>query len=261
MGLVASVPSSATAQTALTPADQAAIRQASDRGAMIYAYDQAAWQGTDDMLAKIPHPEQAVGGWIVDGPAAAPELVFFDKDQAHPHAVYVADFKDNRLVSSRVLGASDNTSLSADRVRLIHARAIAIAALEAGKVPRCSGSPYNTVVLPPAAPGEPVLVYILTPQTNNATIPFGGHYLIPVSAEGKAGEIRHFAKSCAVFPMTQKGKGTPEAAFITHLLDPTPTEIHVFSSLTLHLPVYVGTTDKRVWEVAGDRISLVDPKP
>ena len=261
IGLVAAAPSGAMAQAAaLTQADQAAIRQASDRGALLYAYDQAAWHGTDDMLAKLGDPKDRVGGWIVDGPAASPELVFFDKDEAHPHAVYVADFKDNRLVSSRVLGAGDDTSLSANRLRLIHARAIGIAALEASKEPRCSENSYNTVVLPPAAPGDPVLVYILTPQTSNDTIPFGGHYLIPVSVDGKPGPIRHFAKSCAVFPMPQKGKGAPVATYITHLLDPTPTEIHVFSSLTLHLPVYVGTSDNRVWSVEGARIGLVDPK-
>lgn len=76
----------------MSSAEQAAVQQALDRGTLIYAYDQAAWHGTDDMLAKIENPNEVLGGWIVDGPVNAPELVFYDKDEADPHAVYVAQF-------------------------------------------------------------------------------------------------------------------------------------------------------------------------
>jgi hypothetical protein len=47
------------------------------------------------------------------------------------------------------------------------------------------------------------------------------------------------------------------ALFITHLLDPVPTEIHVFSSLVAHVPVMVGTRDGRIWAVDGTRIAPV----
>jgi len=48
--------------------------------------------------------------WIVDGPRETPEIVFFDTNEAEPHAVYIAHFKDNKLVSSRVLGTGDDTT-------------------------------------------------------------------------------------------------------------------------------------------------------
>ena len=44
--------------------------------------------------------------------------------------------------------------------------------------------------------------------------------------------------------------------FITGLIDPVPTEVHVFSSLALHLPVGVITPGPppRIWPVAGSEI-------
>ena len=104
-----------------------------------------------------------------------------------------------------------------------------------------------------------MLVYLLTPQTSNDSLPFGGHYLTEVSADGKVGPFRHFTKSCAEFPINgdDKSKGEPNALIITHLLDPIPTEIHVFSSLSIHKRLYV-LTKKRVWGVEGNQIYLVD---
>lgn len=249
----------APAQDKMTATEEATVVRALNRGAVIYAYDQAAWHGTDDMVAKVPHWQEVLGGWIVDGPIQTPEIIFFDKNEAEPHAVYVADFRDNKLVSSRVLGTGDDTTLSPERLRMIRARELAINALAASNEPRCKGKPYNTVVLPPEKPGSPILVYLLTPQTSNDSLPFGGHYLTEVSAEGKVGPFRHFAKSCAEFPINggDKSKGEPDALIITHLLDPTPTEIHVFSSLSIHKRLYV-LTKKRVWRVEGNQIYLID---
>ncbi|WP_176498171.1 hypothetical protein [Sphingomonas sp. HMP6] len=243
----------------VTAVDQQAIDQARERGTLIYAYDQAAWHGTDDLRAKIADLSAKAGGWIVDGNAATPQLVFVDKNRADPHAIYVADFRDNKLVSSKLLGPGDDTKISPARKRMIAARDTAMAALVASGQKRCIDKPFNTVILPPKVPSGSILVYFLTPQPDNDTIPFGGHFLIEVSADGKAGPVRSFAKSCALFPLREQGEGTPEALTISHLLDPTPTEIHVFSSLTAHIPVYVMMVQNdRIWSVAGSRIQLLD---
>jgi hypothetical protein len=248
---------------AISSADQAAIGLAVDRGALMYAYDQAAWHGTDDARAKLPDLTVS-GGWIVDGPANAPEIVFYDKDAADPHAVYVADFRDGKLVSSRVIGPSDDRTLSPARQALIAAVRAARAKLVAAGAKPCAAAPFNVVVLPPSTPGGATLVYFLTPQTKNEAVPLGGHYRIEVGPDGKVGEMRSFTHSCIDMP-TRGGSagGVPAggklaAGFVTHLLDPVPTEIHVFSSLAARLPLFVGTTqNRRVWAVEGSRIRLV----
>src|SRR5690349_24950432 len=91
--------------------------------------------------------------------------------------------------------------------------------------------------------------------------PFGGHYLIPVDPSGRAGAARRFAKTCIEIGRLPGASGSePAALVISHLLDPIPTEIHVFSSLVARLPVFVATLDKRVWIVDGTRIRLVPAK-
>lgn len=220
-------------------ADEAAlIQRASDRGKLIYAYDQAAWHGTDDMRERISKPEKSIGGWIVDGPAATPTLIFFDQNVENPQAVYVAQFRDNKLVSARVLGEGDDRSLSPERKRMIAARSAALTAWSRDPDAfACSERSVNTVVLPPERPGGPMLVYILSPQTENDAIPFGGHFLVEVGADGKAGTVRGFTKSCLTIPLSQ-GSGAA-AIGVSHLLDPVPTEIHVFSSYAAKMPVVV----------------------
>lgn len=262
IGLILAAPGIGVAQqTGISASNEASIQHAVERGRMIYAYDQAAWHGTDDMLTMVSHPETLIGGWIVDGPADAPELVFFDKNEADPHAVYVAQFRNNKLASSRLLGFSDETKLSPERIRLIRTRKTALDSFFASKVERCTERSYNTVVLPPSLPGGPTLVYVLTPQTDNDTMPFGGHYLIEVASDGKASAPRPFTKSCISLPLRDKGTDAPAALTITHLLDPVPTEIHVFTSLSAHMPIFVLTTQNRLsWTVEGGRISTLDLK-
>jgi hypothetical protein len=242
-----------------TPAEQARVRQVLERGNLIYAYDQVAWHGTDDMRAKLKDAEAKVGGWIADGPASGPELVFFDKDPSDPKALYVARFKSDGSISGKVLGDGDDRSLSAERKRLIAAQRTARESLDPKRAQPCSSRPFNTIVLPPETPGGPVLVYFLTPQTDSDAIPFGGHYLVEVSPEGKAGPTRRFTKSCLDMPFRKAGVPAPAAIGVSHLLDPVPTEIHVFSSLAARLPVMVMATKKKVWMVAGDRIRPIDP--
>ncbi|ATY33576.1 hypothetical protein [Sphingomonas psychrotolerans] len=233
-----------------------ALQAAIERGRLLYSYDQAAWHGTDDMLGKIKKPQERLGGWIVDGPPESAELVFYDQNTADPHAVYVATFNGSKLLSSRVLGPGEDRSLTPQRKRMIAAVRTATAALEASQVKRCVEKPFNTVVLPPASANDPVSVYYLTPQIDTKVIPFGGHYRVDVSADNKAGPVRAFTKSCIAFPIEPPGKSKNAKSTIltiTHLLDPTPTEIHVFSSLVAGRLVMVITAAERIWSVDGDR--------
>lgn len=243
------------AAVSLSDADVAAVQRALDRGAIIYAYDQAAWHGTDDMLVKIPNAANVVGGWIVDGPANTPEIIFFDRNAEDPKALYVAQFRDHQLVSSRVLGSGEDRTLNADRRALIAARAAALASLQKKPLFACSDRPFNTVVLPPSSSGGPTLVYFLTPQIEVDAIPLGGHHLVEVVG-GKVSATRSFTKSC-ITPKPDPKEGSPAALMITHLLDPVPTEIHVFSSLAARKPVYVSTPDARIWAVEGYQVRPV----
>lgn len=251
-------PKQPVAAPVVSPAEAAQLREIARRGALIYAYDQAAWHGTDDMTVKLPDYQSRIGGWIVDGPAEAAELIFFDRAGTRP--VYTARFRDGKLVSGEV-ATTAATELSASRRRLIAARKAGLDALTGSGSKGCSEAPMNSVVLPAAAPGEPTLVYVLTPQRVMEAFPFGGHYLIPVDPSGRAGKVRRFTNTCLEISLSEIPKGgTPAALGVTHLLDRVPTEIHVFSSLAARVPVIVGTRDGRTWSVDGSAISLIGKK-
>lgn len=243
-------------QPRVSAAEQAAIDLALARGRLIYAYDQAAWHGTDDMLAKIEHPETKVRAWIVDGPADAPTLIFFDQDRDDPHAVYVAQFRDGKLTSGRVLGPGDDRTLSPARKAMITARARALEAWQAAKPLYCSDKHPNTVVLPPERPGGPFLVYVMTPQTETGSYPFGGHFRVEVGADGTVGASRSFTNSCLSIPVSDKDGFVT----VTYLLDPVPTEIHVFTAMATQRGVVVVTGADRLWAIDGGTITPIAVK-
>ena len=249
----------------------AAVQLALDRGQLLYAYDHAAWHGTDDFRAKAQaagtwdEVGARSGGWIVDGSAGEPEIVFYDRDRQNPGALYVARFTHGgtRLVESRLVSPDEQSPITPERRRLIDAQHLAYEAIAATDSRLCAEARPNTVVLPPATPSEPVLVYFLTPQTETGKFPLGGHYRVEVAPNGTAGPIRSFTKSCLTM---QVGDNRPVALQVSHLLDPTPTEIHVFFMFATKLPLYVATTSNgRLWVVessAGQaRIRTIEPTP
>jgi hypothetical protein len=79
----------------------------------------------------------------------------------------------------------------------------------------------------------------------------GGAYRVETDWRGsRVLSKRAFSKACIPMPTG------PDAAsvVVTHLLDPHPTEIHVFLSLLSSQPIFVGTIENRLlWVVkAGD---------
>jgi hypothetical protein len=260
-GLLAAAPAPAPPPKPLTQGEQELVARALERGTLIYAYDQAAWHGTDDLREKMGGKLTGIGGWVVDGPAEAPHLVMIDADEKEPHAVYEADFAAGKLVRSHLFTAREDRRLSPARLPLVAALRTAREALVKAKVGLCKPHPFNTVVLPGAA-SSPTLVYFLTPQTSTEAVPLAGHYLIEVSADGRAGPVQRFTKAdCMEMPLNSKA-GPSEGIGMTDLLHKVPTEVQVFTSLTAHVPVYVGTAaSHRLWKVEGAKIGALADLP
>ena len=122
---------------------------------------------------------------------------------------------------------------------------------------RCDDAPFNVAAIPPASPEAPIDVYLLTPQVAKGAFPYGGHYRLSVGADGKVAGERAFTKSCITMATDDRQAA---AMVVSHLLDPVPTEIHVFTALTAGLPVYVAVEGDRLYEVTGERVRLVRQK-
>ena len=101
------------------------------------------------------------------------------------------------------------------------------------------------------------------PQETLDEVPLGGHYRFEV-LDGKIVDSRTFTNSCISLPTGADDEGNkPAGLTISHLLDPIPTEIHVFSTYAARVPIYVITSqNERIWvsEVSGgkSRVRLIE---
>jgi hypothetical protein len=243
---VASAPATAK-DLAVTEGETAALQLALDRGLAIYRYDQAAWHTTDTMLKDVKDPKAAgVRGWVVTKVDGGHLTTFWAPQGDGFRGVYSAIWTGSKVIDRKVL-MPEESALTKEQAELIRARQAA----DANGLQRCGKAPFNTVVLPPEKAGDPILVYFLTPQTTLTSIPMGGHYRFAVK-EGQILEQRGFTKSCLELPFgkAEGNKGKPEALMVSHLLDPVPTEIHVFSVFAAQLPIYVATaSNNHLWSV------------
>jgi hypothetical protein len=119
---------------------------------------------------------------------------------------------------------------------------------------------YSTIVLP-RGDGPGWLAYALAETSDPNLVLVGGHYRATVSADGRTVlHCRSFTNSCLVLEKNPKGTppGVELAAYtVSHLLDNTPTEIHVLLNLLYGKPLYVVTADRRFWYVDGGKIRLL----
>lgn len=224
------------------------------RGAEIYAFDQAAWHSTDAMVAhKLPEESmRAIRGWVVEPAGDLLTVTYYGLSGTTPFAIYVAEYRDGKVVDDRVPDAGGDRSLSAQAVRMAAAHDVAVAQ----PFGACVERPFNTVTLPPRPGSNIIPVYLLTPMMKRDAYPMGGHHEVDIGPDGKLLATRDFSKSCLVMERPEKDA----TMFVTHLLDPQPTEMHVYLSLWSGNPVFVGTAKDVVWSVNGTRIEKVDMK-
>lgn len=230
----------ATPAAAATP--DAALARAEQVGRLIYDHDQAAWYGADEMGRAVSDLPKS-GGWIVEPHDGLLRVTFFGDDSGAPRVFFWADMRGQSVVASHVVAPTEDVGLTPGQARMAQARHIA---LGQGKSP-CTKAAFNTVVLPPESEASPVSVYLLTAMTQTGVYPLGGDYRVDVGGDGQVVGGRDFTKSCFNLDTTAAPPGA--VAGITHLLDPYPTEIHVFVSLWMGKPLYVMTGPKTVWVV------------
>jgi hypothetical protein len=235
------------------PSEDQATAFAETRGRLIFELDRAAWVATDDMMAKVPRWRDAgMKGYVVEQAAEDFTVTFYGGSGEAPVAFYSARIENRKVVSREVYPAAARPPLTAGQKRLVAIRTAA--QREAAGKPICAKAAFNITIIPPAAADAASDIYLTTPQVKPKEYPFGGHYRATVAPDGRITGSRAFTKSCIT--MAQPKNVT--ALVISHLLDPVPTEIHVFTSLSAGLPVYVAIPESnRVFAVAGDKIRLV----
>jgi hypothetical protein len=240
---------------AQTPEERAKLDWVQRRGLLLFELDRAAWVGTDDMRERIPNPATSgMRGYIVERDGTGFAMTFFGGPVEAPVAFYRGRVENRRVVGRDIYPAGARPPLTPAQRRLA-----AMSELARGLDRRaCGAAPFNTAIIPPDTADGPIDLYLLTPQVRDRQYPLGGHYRFTIAADRSIVSSREFTRACITLGEEDARRSEELAAmFITHLLDPIPTEIHVFTSLTAHVALGVATANPdRVWWVTGDRIVL-----
>ncbi|WP_374293632.1 hypothetical protein [Sphingomonas sp.] len=235
------------------------VEQVGRLGRMLHTLDRAAWVSSDALVAKVSKEQLAgVGGYVVEpGADEVLRVTYYRGTGDAARAFFVADVRGGKVTESTMLAAP--TPLTPAQATLARARDVAAkAAVERGYKP-CASAPFNTVVLPLGKDG-PTAVYLLTPQQDAQHYPIGGHFRVVVGRDGAVLAKRPYSVSCLSVPLAEMPKDAkPVALTVNYLLEPTPSELHVFASYSLGLPLIVVASDKTMWQVAGARITKMAP--
>ncbi|MCX7356779.1 MAG: hypothetical protein NT015_01315 [Alphaproteobacteria bacterium] len=237
---------------AQTPEQLAAAERAASIGNELFEHDQAAWHGTDAMLEDIRDPHgEGLSGWITERTPEGIQVLFLKPRGDSVTAIYRALYRDGQI---RERGRIDEP-LTEVQTRLNRARLIATQA----PMPQQCAERYNSVTLPrdtPGAEGADVDVYLMPAMTRLDQVPFGGHFRLAVDTTvGVVRETQRFTNGCIALPIARNAA----ALMITQLIGDTPTEVHVFESLTIGKPVYV-STNSAIWSVTGREITFVSAR-
>lgn len=223
------------------------IETAEARALAIYRHDRAAAIATDAALKlRSFKKDKRVDGWITEERNAEIFVTFIDKS---PAALYRAIVSSTEALVGEV-GAFEQPLPLSNYER--DAAAARSAALSSSFEP-CS-SKYNTVVLP-ADEGEATtwIVYLLPGTTKKNVVPIGGTYRFEVDGSTVVSQ-RGFTRTCVALQNDSRAV----ALMITHLMDPIPTEAHVFWSLWARKAMYVATQPGgALWAIESGKIRLV----
>jgi hypothetical protein len=247
----------ATAAARPSDADEARIRAAVERGRLLFELDRAAWVTTDDMLKRFGRRDMPIKGWVTERDGAdGYRVTYFGDGPSGPVAWYSGRVRGGKVTSGEVYPEAARPALTAAQLRLRQAADVARGFTEYRP---CTPARFNVAVVPAESADAPLDAYLLSAQTVATVYPVGGHYLLRVGPDGRVLSHRRFMNSCMNVDTASQPKGaTTVGLMLSHLLDPVPTEIHVWSSLAMRKPIFVATTDpQRVWSVEGSRIRLL----
>jgi hypothetical protein len=223
-----------------------------ERGRALYAYDQAAWHGTDAFFAL--HPDRTgLAHYICMKTPTGWEVVFPKWNATH----------DRLLVAYEALESGGPEAYQAQKFDppregpddlIAKERALELAI---GDFP-AQNRPYNTAILP--ADGGNLYVYIYPAQTKADVWPLGGDVRYTISADGvRIIEKRQLHK--AIMDMQFDPAKHPVAGYHVHVLSDVPEDTDVLYVLTRRpsMPEYIGA-GKHIFTVNTDGSIQVEKK-
>ena len=238
--------------------EQALLRKAEAVGLTIFKHDHAAAVATDALLASgVTKSDKRMHGWITESQGDGILVTFISGNENEaPQALYRVSVSKEGEVSGPPQELKVPEALTAFESGAATARTFG-----ANYSFQHCAEHYNTVVLPvDSSPAPNWLVYLLPATEDALRIPLGGAHRLELDATGQhLLSERGFTRSCVVMGDPKAdARHRPVMLVATHLMDPVPTEIHVFWNLWAGIPLDILTTSNgAVWNISKGHISLV----
>lgn len=236
---------------------QAAATRAEFLGRQMYLHDRAAWLATDAMLAdeRMKPLQSRLSGWVTEPTAHGIRTIFVSSDET-PVRLFEIEVDEGERLSEATLESPE--PLTAEHRAQLRARET----VRTRDFMRCAKQ-YNAVSMPSV---EGLRVYAMPAFERQGLYPLGGYHLFRFEADGVTiADSRKFTNGCIEHDETA-GASADGARMVggmyTHLLDPQPTEVHVFVSLYAKLPLTIVTSpNKSMWRVHKGRIEYLYALP
>ncbi len=247
----ATAPASAKTPPPAAPTiDDAALREAERMGRRAFAHDMATARATDALLRGHPlGRDPRLRGWVTRevGDAIAVTILGEVGDDA-PMAMARATIAPDGRVVGALERPAEPAPLDAFEAEAARARAYALDL----PLERC-GASYNTVVLPvDGAPGR-WTVYLFPGSSRMDQVPLGGSHRVQVDLAAGTHEARAYTRTCIVLD----NRPDLVAMMVTHLLDPQPTDAHVYWNLWARKPLFVAA-GARPWSITDGIIEPIE---
>lgn len=244
-------------QPTMSVEEMVAVSQIKEAADLLFEHDRAAWITTDAMLASPKVDASKVAGWVTEPLDQGRFRVTFVTGAGKDAMAYVrvtTKRKNRKVDALEVLDPPE--ALSAYEQAALAARDLA----SKQEFPRCTER-MNSVVYPAGDDLDKWVVYLLSSSTDAAEIPVGGSYRFTVNLSDQSVSRRDYTKSCLTLKRDgeRESKGDTAIMFVTHLLDPMPTALHLFLSRTHNTAIAVGIAKSRdIWLVKPDDLYLVE---
>jgi hypothetical protein len=203
------------------------LRTVTERGRMLYEYDQATWHASD--AVQTANPRTTEGQLSIAREANDKWMVVFGKLQ-QDRSRFAITCEADEQASLRQFAVKKEPGERQDEGFFLHAaRAIELALHDFGE----TGRPYDVAVLP--APAERLYVYLYPAQTVARVYPLGGDVRYVVSADGMT-ILEKRQMHNTILEKTPPSRGQGKAGYHTHTLGEVPEDTDVFHVLRQDSP-------------------------
>ena len=203
-----------------------------ERGRLLYEYDQAAWHASDTV--QTANPKNVEGQRYIAKKENGKWTVVFGKLNEERSRFDISYQSDEQATLRQFALRQEPTRQ--DGFFLNAARAIELVMKDF----RATSRPYNVAVLP--APAEQLYVYLYPAQTKARVYPLGGDVRYLLNAEGAKMVDKRQMHKTIIETVLAPGKKVV-SGFHTHVLSDLPEDTDVFHVLTQDppLPEFVRT--------------------